>query len=200
MLADVGSMARRLKIKFGEVEALIAGKTPEFPKYVSQILNLANYDAQGTRTKVVGQMSELVERSGSRTLEDWEKWYKENHPGTIDVATDKVYAMVENFREALGHIDRRMVREWVHDLVIIKTYMGLRFQEAILAKVAQILNVDYQIASPAEESKGIDGFLGGKPVSIKPVTYKSKSQLLGEKIEVLMIYYEKKRDGINIEF
>lgn len=31
-----------------------------FPKYTTQIINIANQNAGGTRPKVVGQMSELI--------------------------------------------------------------------------------------------------------------------------------------------
>ena len=45
----------------------------------------------------------------------------------------------------------------------------------------------------------MDGFIGKLSVSIKPTTYKSK-RALGEKIESAIIYYTKKKDGIEIEF
>lgn len=47
-------------------------ENPEFPKYTTQILNLANQNAQATRPKVVGQMSELIKEFTGRTLEEWE--------------------------------------------------------------------------------------------------------------------------------
>ena len=50
-----------LIIKNSRVTADIIGKTSEFPKYTTQIMNLANQNAQGTRPNVVGQMSELIE-------------------------------------------------------------------------------------------------------------------------------------------
>jgi hypothetical protein len=55
------------------------------------------------------------------------------------------------------------------------------------------------LAKPDEESKGIDGFIGNRPVSIKPMTYKTKSGL-PENIEEPIIYYDKKKDGLSIEF
>ena len=39
----------------------------------------------------------------------------------------------------------------------------------------------------------------GKAVSIKPLTYKTK-KMYGEQIEADIVYYDKKKDGINIEF
>lgn len=81
----------------------------------------------------------------------------------------------------------------------MKTFIGLRFQEAILKKVADQLNSGYRLALPEEESKGIDGFIGNKAVSIKPETYSSKKSL-SEKINVIIIFYSKTRDGIVIKF
>ena len=48
------------------------------------------------------------------------------------------------------------------------------------------------------ESKGIDGYIGKEPVSIKPITYKTKN-MLNEQINVKIIFYDKKKDGINID-
>ena len=59
-----------------EREILELPPKPELPKYVSQLINLGNIFSQGTRPKVVGQMSELIKefrKSGGRTFEDWRK-------------------------------------------------------------------------------------------------------------------------------
>jgi hypothetical protein len=54
------------------------------------------------------------------------------------------------------------------------------------------------LADPYEESRGIDGFIGNTPVSIKPASYKSKN-MLNEKIEAKMIFYSKKKDRIEVD-
>ena len=48
------------------------------------------------------------------------------------------------------------------------------------------------------EARGIDGYIGEIPVSIKPTTYKSKN-MLQEKIDSTIIYYDKVKDGIKVE-
>ena len=50
-----------LIIKNSRITQDIAGKITEFPKYTSQLMNLANQNAQGTRPKVVGQLSDLIQ-------------------------------------------------------------------------------------------------------------------------------------------
>jgi len=62
----------QIKIKADEIRRLMDVETPELPKYVTQILNIANQNAQGTRPKVVGQMSELIKEFPDNTLEEWE--------------------------------------------------------------------------------------------------------------------------------
>ncbi|MFC1563965.1 MjaI family restriction endonuclease [candidate division KSB1 bacterium] len=191
-------MKKRIKIANKEIKKLLGTQTFEFPKYSTQIMNLANQNAQGTRPAIVGQMTELIQEFSGKSISDWEDWYLEQYPDAIENATIRISEMVENFKEVIRLIDRKMIEEWVKDLVIIKTFIGLRFQEAILGKVANIMNTTYKLAVPSDESKGIDGFIGDIPVSIKPDSYKSKKSL-SESIEVKIIYYSKVKDGINID-
>ncbi len=185
------------KIKADEIRRLMEIKAPEFPKYASQIINLANQNAQATRPRVVGKMSELIKEFTGRTLEEWEEWYLKRYPESIDVATKKILEMIDNLKEVINQIDEDMIRQWVRDLVIVKTFIGLRFQEAVLKKIAGKFGTVYRLSTPEEESKGIDGYIGNIPVSLKPITYESK-KMLSERIEADVIFYEKQKDGLKI--
>ena len=189
----------KLKIPNNEIQELLVGKSYTYPKYATQIMNLANQNAQGTRAKVVGQMSDLIQKFPDSKLEEWEEWYLNKHPESLSLAANKVFEMVTNFKDVMAKIDREMVEKWVKDLVILKTFIGLKFQEAILKSVATELKTTYRLATPEEESQGIDGLIGEKPVSIKPTSYEMKKSL-SEKIEVPFIFYEKLKDGIKISF
>ena len=187
-----------LKIKNEELIKEISGEAKTFPKYTTQIINLANQNAQGTRPKVVGQLSELIQKCPHKEYNKWKEWYLQQQPKAIDNATKKIFSMVEELKKAINQIDEGMVKKWVKDLVIYKTFIGLKFQEGILKRIAKIKNTTYRLSTPQEESKGIDGFIGDTPISIKPVTYKTKN-MLREKIDVKVIFYEKKKDGIVID-
>ncbi|WP_324735095.1 MjaI family restriction endonuclease [Thermococcus sp. SY098] len=190
-----------------ERELLRLPPKPELPKYSSQLINLANQFAQGTRPKVVGQMSELIKefrKSGGKTFEDWKKWYLRKYPKAIDEATRKIWDMLGKFKEALEHLNEEDVRKWVEDLVLVKTYEGLMLQEAILKKVAEEVGAGYRLATPEEESKGIDGVIILKnreiPVSIKPKTYVMQERHLPEELKGYLIVYEKKKNKIVIDY
>ncbi|TXJ12217.1 MjaI family restriction endonuclease [Brachyspira aalborgi] len=193
----------KLTIKNEELLELNESSTPQFPKYTSQLINLANQNAQGTRPKVVGQLSELFQEYQKNTdeisIDTWKKWYLSKYPKAIEDATNRIYEQIQNLKNAITLIDRNMIQKWVEDLIITKTYNGLYIQKAILSKIAKIKQKDFRLAKTEEEAIGIDGYIDNVPYSIKPDTYKTMSRL-SESIEVKIIYYTKTKSGIEIEF
>jgi len=182
-----------------QIMADVAAGPEIFPKYTTQLINLGNQNSQATRPCYVGQMSDLIQEFPGNTYDQWVKWYIAKYPHAVDQATDKTYAMIRKMQHAMGKIDREMVRVWIRELILSKTYAGLRFQESILKAIAEQNATTYRLARPDEESKGIDGFIGTEPVSIKPVSYRSKS-FLPETIDAKIIYYEKVRGGIKVRY
>jgi uncharacterized protein YukE len=170
-----------------------------FPKYVTQLINLANQNAQGTGPRVVGQLTDLIQEFPGKTLSEWEQWYLQRYPNAINIAKEKIISMLENVKDAMRKIDEDMVYEWARDLVIVQTFIGLQFQEAILKKGAEIKGVSYRLSEKAGESQGIDGYIGNISVSIKPETYKTKKSL-SEGIQAKMIYYKKVKNGIEVDY
>jgi len=84
--------------------------------------------------------------------------------------------MLKRFRKVLDEIDENLVRRWVEDLVLVKSFLGLRVQEPILKHFANQIGEKYRLSNPEEESRGIDGYIGSYSVSIKPITYKEKEK------------------------
>lgn len=192
----------KFTIKNEELSVLNRSEAPNFPKYTSQLINWANQNAQGTRPKVVGQLSDLFPEYENAyndiSIDSWREWYLEKYPNAIENATNKIFAQVENLKEAIKLVDKELVKKWVEDLVITKTYNGLYVQEAILSKIGEKLEKSYRLATPEEESQGIDGYIGETPYSVKPDTYKTMERL-SEVINVKMVYYTKKKTGLTIE-
>ena len=189
-------------LKNAEIEGYNESISFDFPKYTSQLINLANQNAQGTRPAVVGQMSELfpefMATGEEKTIENWRSWYSERYSDAINKATDRIYAQVQNLKGAIALIDRDMIKHWVEDLVISKTFNGLYVQKAILASLAERKRTTFRLATPSEEAQGIDGFVCDHPYSIKPTTYKTMGRL-PENINTTMIFYEKTKTGVHVE-
>lgn len=68
----------------------------------------------------------------------------------------------------------------------------------IVASLAERKCTTYRLATPEEESVGIDGYVGNVPYSVKPDTYKTMGRL-SETIAVKMIYYAKTKTGLTVE-
>ncbi len=178
-----------IKLDFKEEIQNLVGNVRKFPKYTTQLINLANQNAQGTRPKVVGQMSDLINQCPEKSYSGWRKWYLETHPDAIENATDKIFPMIQNLKEAANKIDREMVKDWVEDLVLNKTAEGLIIQEIILAYIADMRKQTWRCATPEEESRNIDGYIGESPVQIKPKTYLTQDPIVREEIEIEIIFY-----------
>jgi len=190
---------KTLKIKTDKIREFLNIETIKFPKYSAPLINLANRFIGGTRPKVVGQMSELIKEFKGKNFKEWEKWYRKKHPDGIEEATKRIIKMMESFKDVMEKIDESTIKNWVRDLVVMKTFEGLKVQEAVLKSVAGYFKVKYRLSTPAEEARGIDGFIGKSPVSIKPESYELKDEL-PESIDVPIIFYVKAKDGIKISF
>ena len=99
----------KIKIKNDELTQELVGRLVEFPKYTTQLMNLANQNSQGTRPSVVGQMSELIQEFGGKKYDDWITWYQRKMPHAVDDASEKIYKMVQNLKDAIILIDKEMV-------------------------------------------------------------------------------------------
>lgn len=102
---------KTIKILNNDILNLPDTKASSFPKYATQILNLANQNAQGTRPSVVGQMSDPIQEFKGNKIKDWEEWYLEKHPEAITTAAKKIFEMVTNFKDVMSQIDREMVEQ-----------------------------------------------------------------------------------------
>jgi len=108
--------------------------------------------------------------------------------------------MLQKLKESIEEIDKEMIRNWVYDLVINKTAEGFIIQEFILKYLSKKFNKSYRLATPEEESKGIDGFIGDIPVQIKSKSYKMKTNVKNEKMDIFIIFYSKTNKYLIIEY
>lgn len=190
----------RDKILVSEVYEASDVAPPDFPKYTTQLMNLANQNSQGTRPKVVGKVTELIKESDPDDFEEWERWYTERYPDAIDRATARVADQIENLKAAIEKIDEALIRKWVEDLVLLKTAEGLLIQQAVLEHLTDVFDRPHRSSTPSEESRGIDGYVGVTPVSIKPESYRSKTSVKHEEIDAAMVYYKKTKKYLHIVY
>ena len=78
----------KMKLTNEQIRKSLEIPPPSFPKYVTQLINLANQNAQGTRPRVVGQLTDLIQKFPGKTLSEWEQWYLQRYPNAINIAKE----------------------------------------------------------------------------------------------------------------
>ena len=91
----------------------------EYPKYTTQVINLANQNAGGTRPRNVGQLSELLPEylssPGEASLSGWKEWYNERYPDAVNNAVERVWDQVNNLRDCMDYIDKHILSRIFND-------------------------------------------------------------------------------------
>ncbi len=188
-------MEKEIKITKKQLMKIADYKSKPLPKYSSSIINLLNRWAKGTASKVVGQMSDLIQECPYKDYEKWREWYLKKYPNSLDNAIKLIMSKLKEVAKTFENIDENIVRTWVEDLVIDKSFWGLKIQEAIIARLKEITNKKCRLATKEEENKGIDGFIEDLPIQIKPSSYKIASNVKTEKLRAKTVYYEKDENG-----
>ena len=60
----------KIKLKTSEIQEYVNAPTSDYPKYTTQLMNLANQNSQATRPRNVGQLSELIQLFPGQTLKN----------------------------------------------------------------------------------------------------------------------------------
>ncbi len=143
-------------------------------------------------------MTELINEFPGSEYAEWEKFYLDKYGDRLENAKVLITSKLKNMKKVFNNITETDIEKWVEDLVIAKTFIGLRLQEAILIAVAEKDGKAFRRADAEEEARGIDGYIGGEPVSIKPHTYDAK--VLPAEIKARLITYRKTKRGVVITY
>ena len=170
----------------------------EWPKYSTQLLNLAGQNSQCFAAKRVGSMKELwlefVATEVPDTLENWEAFYVDRM-GTdvLDEATVRLYGMVSKM--GLSNIDEKMCADYVREVVYNKTHFGYGGEAMAIAVTAEYFDLPYRFSNAEEESQGIDGWIGEYPVQVKPQDTFKVGHVFNkaDTTKQLVVTYEKKK-------
>lgn len=187
-------MSDKLRISAEEREKIVRGFREEFPKYTTQLLNLANQNAQSTRPEYVGKMKDIIKEFESDIPEgeydDWVEFYTSEYEGDekLNESADRLYEMVQNMREAMDRIDEDMAERYVKQLVLYKTYIGKNadIDEVIFKKLEQVYSTEVE--------RTPESWMAGYVEDI-PVVFQSLDSQFEENQNAVIIYYRVESDN-----
>lgn len=170
----------------------------EWPKYSTQLMNLAGQNSQATRPKHIGSLKEtwMAMRSAgiAGTLKNWEAYYnKTQGVARLKAAGKKIHEQL--VKMGIEWIDESMCVDYVKEAVYNKTHMGLGGEEMAIEAAANYFGKPFRYSTAQEESQGIDGFIDGKPVQVKPEgsAFKAHVHNHADQSTQLVITYEEKK-------
>lgn len=176
------------------------GAAHEFPDLTSDLINLANHLSKATTRKKLGNPALVIEEFEGKAFEDWERFYEQKRPGALDTASREIYGAIERLRASLALVDEELVRHWVEEAVLKRTYAAWRIQETILKHIAKLQGKPFRQADDRESEAGIDGFIDERPFSVRPVSHYFKGPPDEQDARANVVYFEKVKTGLKVYF
>lgn len=170
----------------------------DWPKYSTQILNIAGQNSQAFRSQFVGHCKDTWLKMRSEgikgTLTEWTNYYNSEHGSDgLVTAGEKIYSMIVKMQ--VGGITKDMCIDYVKEVVYNKTHMGMGGEEVAVRVVADYYNLPHRFSTAKEESQGIDGWAGKYPIQVKPhdSAFKGHVHNHPDKDKVLLVTYVPKK-------
>ena len=176
------------------------GAANEFPDLTSDLISLANHLSKATTRKKLGNPTSVIEEFEGKTFEDWERFYEQKRPGALDTASREIYDVMAKLRKALELVDKELVRHWVEEAVLKRTYAVWRIQETILRHIAKRQGKPFRQADDQESEAGIDGFIDECPFSVRPISHYFKGPPEEQDAQVDVVYFEKAKSGLKVYY
>jgi hypothetical protein len=188
-----------LKLTAKHYKNVIARQRQSWPRYATQLMNLAAQNVQAFRPAHLGELVKAFQdMRGSGipgTLQNWEQYYN-THYGVerLVVAGRKIHTMLQKM--GIQWITEDMCVDYTKEAVYNKTHMGCAGQEMAVEVVASYYKLPIRWPTPQEDSAmGIDAWIGGVPVQVKPhdSVFKSHVHNHANKETQLVVTYEIKK-------
>ncbi|NBP59256.1 MjaI family restriction endonuclease, partial [bacterium] len=117
----------------------------------------------------------------------------------------KLFSMLQKFKDAINSLDEEDCIEYVKEVTYNKSVMGFSYEEIAIETVANYFNLPYRYSTEEEESQGIDGYVGEKPVQVKKSGSAKKNHVRNHanEFKTLVILYDEENktcEIVNPEF
>jgi hypothetical protein len=187
-----------IKLTAKNYRGVVHRQRREWPKYSTQLLNVAGQNAKIFDSAKVGHAKETwleMRGKGIRgTFENWCNFYNSKpFVNNIPGQAQKLYEMIQKMQ--VGGISLEMCEDYIKEVIYNKTHMGMAGEEMAVEAVGQHLNKPVRFSTAEEESQGIDGWVGEIPVQVKPndSVFKGHVHNHPDRERVLLVTYEAKK-------
>lgn len=187
-----------IKLTAKNFKGVIHRQRREWPKYSTQMLNVAGQNCKAFDVKKVGSAKETwleMRGQGIRgTFENWCEFYDATPLSkNIPVQAQKLFEMITKMQ--IGGITKEMCEDYIKEVLYNKTHMGMAGEEMALQAVAEYYGAELRFSTAEEEAQGIDGWIGDQPAQVKPEgsAFKGHVHNHPDRERVLLVTYVPKK-------
>lgn len=187
-----------IKLTAKNFKGVIHRTRREWPKYSTQILNIAAQNCKAFDVKRLGSAKEtwLSMRSAKipGTFENWVAFYNATPlSANIPAQAQKLFDMIQKMQ--IGGITQEMCEDYIKEVIYNKTHMGMAGEEMAVQAVGAHFELPVRFSNAEEEAQGIDGWIGDYPVQVKPEgsAFKGHVHNHPDKDRVLLVTYVPKK-------
>lgn len=144
--------------------------------YMGILNNSYNQSCNGG-IKRLGDMSEITDGFRGGSYEEFIEYYYNEHDGK-ERQRECVKRMAENLinrvRSVGGDLSKSDAIDWSAKYIesmLVNSYRGFIDEERAIELVANERSLEWSVAPPDMESTGIDGYIDGRSVQVKPSSY-----------------------------
>jgi hypothetical protein len=170
----------------------------EWPKYSTQLLNVAGQNCKAFDVRQVGSAKEtwleMRQQGIPGTFENWCNFYNSKpFANNIPAQAQRLYEMIQKMQ--IGGISYDMCEDYIKEVIYNKTHMGMAGEEMAIQAVGSYYSLPVRFSDAQEEAQGIDGWIGEIPVQVKPEgsAFKGHVHNHPDKDRVLLVTYIPKK-------
>jgi len=187
-----------IKLTAKNYKNVIHRQRREWPKYSTQLLNVAGQNCKAFDVKRVGSAKETwleMRSKGIRgTFENWCAFYNSKpFAANLPAQAQKLYEMIQKMK--VGGITLEMCDDYIKEVIYNKTHMGMAGEEMAVEAAGQYYDLPVRFSTAEEEAQGIDGWIGEYPVQVKPddSAFKGHVHNHPDRERVLLVTYVPKK-------
>ncbi len=187
-----------IKLTAKHFKGVVHRQRREWPKYSTQLLNIAGQNCKAFDVKKVGSAKETWLEMRSQgipgTFENWCNFYNSKpFAKNLPTQAQRLYEMIQKMQ--INGITLEMCDDYIKEVIYNKTHMGLGGEEMALQAVAEYYEQPLRFSTAEEEAQGIDGWIGTKPAQVKPndSVFKGHVHNHPDRERVLLVTYVPKK-------
>ena len=175
--------------------SLLSGEEYSHPNQkIIHLLHLASKEMPEKEPDFASRFNEINSEQAEGHENDFYNWYGEKMMDSLEESTNRMMKTLTMLKKEIHKIHREDVERYCRSQLVSDSWIGEDAKEGILKKVAHEKKSLYRTG---EMDSSIDGYIGDRPVIIKPYQ-RHHDDIEDEVTHATTIFYKLNTDGMDL--